>query len=129
MTQLVYTMFIINNCASFHLCWKENLVKHQKVSKYYENDCGFCVSGTLGINRLIITIHRLFILGKSIFSLFSRMKKDQNLKWKQKIKRCGSPSTLLQWVTFKQGYYMINCWFKQVPLKNVWQVVNQILHL
>ena len=22
----------------FHLWWKENLVKHQKVSKYYEND-------------------------------------------------------------------------------------------
>ena len=37
--QLVYTMFISNNRASFHLWWKENLVKHQKVSKYYENDC------------------------------------------------------------------------------------------
>ena len=32
-------MFITNNRASFYLCWKENLVKHQKVSKYYENDC------------------------------------------------------------------------------------------
>ena len=39
MRQLVYTLFISNNCASFHLWWKENLVKHQKVSKYYENDC------------------------------------------------------------------------------------------
>ena len=36
--QLVYTMFI-NNGASFPLCWKENLSKHQKVSKYYENNC------------------------------------------------------------------------------------------
>ena len=34
--QFVYTMFITNNCASFHLQWKE---KHQKVSKYYYPDC------------------------------------------------------------------------------------------
>ena len=32
-------MFISNNRASFHLSWKENLVKHQRVSKHYENDC------------------------------------------------------------------------------------------
>ena len=36
--QVVCTMFITNNNASFHLCSKENLVKHQKVSKYYEHD-------------------------------------------------------------------------------------------
>ena len=42
--QLVHTMFISNNRVSFHLRWKENLVKHQKFSKYYENDCStsFC---------------------------------------------------------------------------------------
>ena len=33
-------MFIGNNHASFHLWWKKNLVKHQKVSKY-ENGCVF----------------------------------------------------------------------------------------
>ena len=38
MRQLAYTMFISNICALFHLWWKENLVKHQKVSKY-ENNC------------------------------------------------------------------------------------------
>ena len=27
-------MFICNNCKLFHLWWKENLVKHQKFSKY-----------------------------------------------------------------------------------------------
>ena len=32
-------MFISNNRASFHLWGKENLVKHRKVSKYYETDC------------------------------------------------------------------------------------------
>ena len=39
MRQLVYTMFINNNGAWFHLWRKENLVKHQKDSKHYENDC------------------------------------------------------------------------------------------
>ena len=28
-----------NNRASFYLWGKQNLIKHQKVSKYYENDC------------------------------------------------------------------------------------------
>ena len=36
--QLVYSMFMNNNCASFYLWWKEILVKHQNASKYYEND-------------------------------------------------------------------------------------------
>ena len=36
--QLIYTMFISNNRASLHLWWKENLVKHQKLSKYFEID-------------------------------------------------------------------------------------------
>ena len=32
--------FFQGYCAlGFHLWWKENLVKHQKVSKYYENGC------------------------------------------------------------------------------------------
>ena len=31
-------MFITNNYASFHVWWKENLVKYQKVSKYYDHD-------------------------------------------------------------------------------------------
>ena len=40
-SQLVYIMFITNNHASFHL-WR-NLVKHQKLSKYYDYDCSFKV--------------------------------------------------------------------------------------
>ena len=32
-------MFISNDCPSFCLWLKENLVKHQKVSNYYETDC------------------------------------------------------------------------------------------
>ena len=36
--QLLYTMFISNNRASFHLWWRGNWVKHHKVSKYYESN-------------------------------------------------------------------------------------------
>ena len=32
-------MFMTNNDTLFHLWLKENLVKHQVVSKYYEKDC------------------------------------------------------------------------------------------
>ena len=32
-------MFITNNHPSFHLWRKENLLNHEKVSKYYEDDC------------------------------------------------------------------------------------------
>ena len=39
MRQLLDTMFISNSRALFYLCWKQNLVKRQKVSKYYKNDC------------------------------------------------------------------------------------------
>ena len=34
-------MFISLNRTLFHLCWKKNLSKHQKVSKYYESGCSF----------------------------------------------------------------------------------------
>ena len=36
--KLVYAMFISDNRTSFHLWWKDNLAKHQKVLKYYETD-------------------------------------------------------------------------------------------
>ena len=41
MRQLCYTMFMRSNRASFHfhLWWNKNLLKHQKVWKYYESIC------------------------------------------------------------------------------------------
>ena len=36
---LVFTILIINNYASLHVCWKESFLKHQKFSKYYDHDC------------------------------------------------------------------------------------------
>ena len=39
MRQLVYTMFVSYDHASFNLWWIKSLVKYQKVSKYYAVDC------------------------------------------------------------------------------------------
>ena len=36
---MIFPNFLSNNHASFHLWWKDILVKHQNVSEYYENDC------------------------------------------------------------------------------------------
>ena len=39
MSKLIYTMFIRNTRSSFHWWRQSNLVKHRKVSRYYETDC------------------------------------------------------------------------------------------
>ena len=43
MRPLGYTMFINNNRTSFRLWRKENFLKHQEVSKYYENGCNYAL--------------------------------------------------------------------------------------
>ena len=35
----IYSICIINKRALFHFWWKQNWVKFQKISEYYENDC------------------------------------------------------------------------------------------
>ena len=47
-------MFVSNNRTSFHLWWKENLVKHGKVSKYYQTDCRSCSRNALILQSLLI---------------------------------------------------------------------------
>ena len=61
--KLVNTIFISNNDASFHLRLKENLVKHQKVSKYYENGKMIVVSRVRksSVNRKFPQIFQLTI--------------------------------------------------------------------
>ena len=60
MSQLAYTMFISNNHPSFHLRWKENLVKHQIVPKYYENDCSQVNNWTQSTVLVSMLYHWLF---------------------------------------------------------------------
>ena len=59
MNKLAYTMSISHNRASFHLWWKENLLKHQKVLKYYENDCRF--NGVFSRDNLLRIKHGAYV--------------------------------------------------------------------
>ena len=56
-------MFITNSHSSFHLWSKENLVKHQKVSKYYEHDCRLpiCWLNSTELSMLLLTSLRIVI--------------------------------------------------------------------
>ena len=69
MRQLVHTMFISNNRALFHLWWKENLVKHQNVWKYYENDCRFEWSILLILSLKVKSVESRFLDWKTTFKL------------------------------------------------------------
>ena len=72
MAQLVYTMFITNNRASFHL-WKENLIKQQQVSKYYDHGCsnrGYCqIVFVVLLSTTIISFLFSLIIWWAIFPL------------------------------------------------------------
>ena len=64
-------MFSTNNRVLFHLWRKENLVKHQKASKCYENDCisklkpySDVATGTINCNSRRCKICEILVPGK-----------------------------------------------------------------
>ena len=57
--QLVYIMFISNNYALFYLWLKDKLVKHQKVSKYYKNECSYRPFGLCNMAKIFLISHIL----------------------------------------------------------------------
>ena len=70
MRQLVYTIFIANNHASFQNL--ENLVKHEQVSKYHEHEClqnfplifMFLLTAPIFKNSLILARNYFILLKK-----------------------------------------------------------------
>ena len=110
MRQLVYTKFISNNRASFHLRWKENLLKHQKVSKYYENDCRqqhvrgnicfYFFFSSCDHNIYILIVTRLFEAAATDMRYFARSKFSRSLVHKKNF-------SLIWQVVFKSGYVRI----------------------
>ena len=74
---------ITNNNASFHLCWKENLLKHQKVSSHYEHDClQKFLSLVLSLLTTLIVQNSHVLAG--IYFIF--LKKGPRLNWKLSIR-------------------------------------------
>ena len=61
-------MFITDNRSLFHWWWKENLVKHQKVSKYYENDFSYGLE-----NSSFVIFLFLFKVPKTVRYRFTRI--------------------------------------------------------
>ena len=71
--------FITNNHASFHLCWKDNLLSHQKLSKYYEHDCLKNFLLLLMSLLIALIVKNSHILGWNLFYL---SKKRSRPNWK-----------------------------------------------
>ena len=100
---LVYTTFINNNRTSFHLRWKKNLVKHQKVSKYYETDCRYYKLGyLLPVSTEHYDIHAtnsyLFVI---FFEQVIRPIKTQDSILISKLKRTCGINKLLNIIPFE----------------------------
>ena len=82
MRKLVYTIFITNNHASFHSRWKENLVKYQKVSKYYENDYSFVIGLFFHICFCFESLAVLFrVMNSEILTIFKMLLFNENYRF------------------------------------------------
>ena len=96
MRQLVYTMLISNNRTSFHLWWKENLVKHWKVSKYYETDC---LQNFLSLFMFLLTaksVKKSHILARMFFIFLKKVLKQTWNSFSTKFQP--------QWKDWKSSY-------------------------
>ena len=68
-------MFITNNHPSFQLWWKENLFKHQKVSKYYDHDCS-------------LFSHSFIYLSNNLWDGYINDKLKISMDFKNKQRKC-----------------------------------------
>ena len=68
-------MFITNNQPLFQLWWKENLVKHQKVSKYYDHDCS-------------LFSHSFIYLSNNLWDGYINDKLKISIDFKNKQRKC-----------------------------------------
>ena len=126
MRQLVYTMFSTNNYASFHLRWKKNLVKYQKVLKYYFHDCSLDTKFQRKLKIFIFFCPDLFKKG---FSGLKQKKRTPNnfyiILYNQTSTKFQLEMTILIFVVFEP-----NLLKKVFPVKN-WKSEHHhwILHI
>ena len=93
--QLVSIMFINNNCASFCSLLKEKLVKHQKASKYYDQNFE-CLQNVflLFISVISLNCQKQSHFGWNLF-YFSKKHPRPNLK---------EITLAAQWIDRKSNY-------------------------
>ena len=93
-------MFITNNNTSFHLWWKENLVKNQKVFKYYVHDCRTNTHWKVG-NSLSCPGRTDSTYNHFIFIIFWEFLMLYQIFLSPKVKRCII-------ITYKNGIYELH---------------------
>ena len=97
-------MFITNNHDSLHLWRKENLLKYQKVSKYYVHDCSCCNN-----NLLILDVKQLNkIMKLYYFHTFKALWNDQG-----KIKMYYGMSSVKKQLS---GKSLLSCTYVPIQL-------------
>ena len=84
--QHAYTMFISNDRVSFHLWWKEMLVKQQKVSKYYENNCSICYNAFVTIESFPMTEFPSEVAQEFVFEIVATLDESNecSMEWNKK---------------------------------------------
>ena len=132
-------MFITNNHDSVHLCWKQNLVKHQKVSKYYVHDCPPIFFLLFMFSKTALIVNNSLILA-AIYFIFLKIFLHQTLEsfdsecgpqwkdWSSSYPSKTKISTLLM-LSFsnlklevcKKPYSYQNC-----PQNDIWRVLWQV---
>ena len=87
-----------NNHASFHLWWKENLLNHQRVSKYHQHDClKSFLSLIISLITALIVKHSHTFAGTYTFYLCEKSILDQT--WNILNTKFGS-----QWKDRERSY-------------------------
>ena len=129
-------MFITNNQNSFHLWWKENFLKHQKVSKRYDQHClkNFLLL-FIRLLRVPIFKKKKFVAELCIFFLKTRPRwnfKSLNTKFSSQWKDLKNSyqvkqilSLLFKLVTLILSYKYVKGLrvtknFKQIKFKRIW---------
>ena len=122
MREILYTMFISNKRASSQLWWKENLVKHERVSKYDENDCvqnrllHFMSSLTVEFVKNSNIYARIYFI--SLTNVLKQTCNDFNIKFRP------------QWKDWKSSYQLSKLFlffatqFLYLYVKTVWEALE-----
>ena len=97
-----------NNYASFHLRWKENLVKYQKASKYYDYDCLRNLL-LLFVSLLTATIVKNSYIFARIYFIFLKKCPRPNLRLIEKIGKVIMQKKLSTFLQISCSNSRLNC--------------------
>ena len=119
--QHIYIMFISNNRTSFHLSWKQNLIKHKKVSKYYKTGCSAFLQIFFSTNLLVRQILRtsVFLISNCLTFpyLFISLNKELPLKTSNKRTHISLLTNQFVFFNWAKGVRLLNHWTNTYKFK------------